>query len=136
MPQPGLQHPGPDHRLGSLQARAAAAQRPGRFRRQPAYLGGLLPARSRHRAPLSALRHRERTRAGARPRLADLLVHLRHLLADRRELRVPGDLPVHLLRLPGSQLPANGGRTPGDTTADRVLPVACGKLRLGRVAQQ
>jgi hypothetical protein len=37
-----LQHPGADHRLGSLHARAAAAQRPGRFRRQPAYLGGLL----------------------------------------------------------------------------------------------
>jgi hypothetical protein len=30
----------------------------------------------------------------------------------------------------------HGGRTPGDTAADRVLPVACGKLRPGRVAQQ
>jgi hypothetical protein len=29
-----------------------------------------------------------------------------------------------------------GGRTPGDTAADRVLPVACGKLRPGEVAQQ
>jgi hypothetical protein len=29
-----------------------------------------------------------------------------------------------------------GGRTPGDTAADRVLPVACGKLRPGRAAQQ
>jgi hypothetical protein len=37
-----LQHPGPNHRLGSLEPGAAAAQRPGRLRRQAAYLGGLL----------------------------------------------------------------------------------------------
>ncbi len=38
---PTVQQPGPDHRLGGLQP-AIAAQRPGRFRRQPFYLGGLL----------------------------------------------------------------------------------------------
>ena len=37
------QHPRADHRLGSLQARATAAQRPRRFRSQPPYLGGFLP---------------------------------------------------------------------------------------------
>ena len=37
-----LQHPGADHGLSRLHARVTAAQRPGRFRRQPAYLSGLL----------------------------------------------------------------------------------------------
>jgi hypothetical protein len=37
-----MQHPGADHRLGGFQP-GSAAQRPGRFRRQPPYLGGFLP---------------------------------------------------------------------------------------------
>ena len=37
-----LQHPGADYGPGRLHARVTAAQRPGRFRRQPAYLGGLV----------------------------------------------------------------------------------------------
>jgi hypothetical protein len=39
---PRGQHPGADHRPGSLQAGIAAAQRPCRFRRQPPYPGGPL----------------------------------------------------------------------------------------------
>ena len=39
----GLQHSGPDHGLGRLQAVAVAAQRPCGLGRQPAYLRGLLP---------------------------------------------------------------------------------------------
>jgi hypothetical protein len=35
----GLQHPGPDHGLGRLQAGAVTAQRPGSLGSQPAYLG-------------------------------------------------------------------------------------------------
>src|SRR6266852_3519996 len=60
-----------------------------------------------------ALRHRGRVRAGGGPGLADLLVHLRDLLADRRELRMPGDLPPHPGHLPGSQLPPDGAASPG-----------------------
>ena len=48
-----LQHPGADHRLGSLHARTAAAQRPGRFRRQPAYLSGFLLRDRRPEPPFS-----------------------------------------------------------------------------------
>ena len=47
-----LQHPGADHRLGSLQPRITA-QRPGRFRRQPAYLSGFLLRERIPEPPLS-----------------------------------------------------------------------------------
>jgi hypothetical protein len=46
-----LQHPGADHGPGSLRPGAAAAQRPGRCRGQPSYLGGFLP-RDRLPVPL------------------------------------------------------------------------------------
>ncbi len=49
-----VQHPGADHRLGSLHARAAAAQRPGRLGGQPPYLGGLLPRERIAEPPFSS----------------------------------------------------------------------------------
>ena len=82
------------------------------------------PARSRRRAPFFALRHRGRIRASGGPGLADLLAHLRDPFADRRELRMPGDLPPHLGHLPGSQLPANGAASPGGPGPQEPRPVA------------
>lgn len=75
-------------------------------------------------SPHFALRRRGRLSASSGPGLADLLVHLRDLLADRRELRMPGDLPPHLLHLPGSQLPANGAAPPGGPGPQEPRPVA------------
>jgi hypothetical protein len=48
-----LQHPGADDGLRRLQPTVTAAQRPGRFRRQPAYLGGLLPRERVEEPPFS-----------------------------------------------------------------------------------
>ena len=49
-----MEHPRADHRLGSLQAGAAAAQRSRRVRRQAAYLRGFLP-RERLEEPLMSV---------------------------------------------------------------------------------
>jgi hypothetical protein len=48
-----FQHPGAEHRLGGLQPRTVAAQRPGGLGGQPAYLGGLLRRERRAEPPLS-----------------------------------------------------------------------------------
>jgi hypothetical protein len=48
-----LQHPGADDSLRRLQPGVTAAQRPGRFRRQAAYLGGLLPRERVEEPPFS-----------------------------------------------------------------------------------
>ena len=72
--------------------------------------------------------HRGRPRRCG-PGLADLLVHLRDLLADRRELRMPGDLPPHLGHLPGSQLPATVPPPAGGPGPQEPRPVP-GMIRL------
>jgi len=68
--------------------------------------------------------------AGRRPGLAYLLAHLRDPLADRRKLRVPGDLPAYLLHLARRQLPANGAPPPGIPGPQEPRPMS-GMTRLG-----
>src|SRR5207302_1039968 len=77
---------------------ASAARRP---------ISAVFSRASASKAPLFALRHGGHIRAGHRPDLADLLVHLRDLLADRRELAMPGHLAAHLVHLRYCQLPAD-----------------------------
>src|SRR5258707_7015922 len=53
LPPPPQYQPGTDHGLAGLQPAIPAAQRPGRIRRQPAYLSGLLPRDRRPEPPFS-----------------------------------------------------------------------------------
>ena len=119
-----LQHPGADDGLRSLQPGATTAQRPGCLRCQAAYLGGLLPRERIEEPPFSPSGTEGAASRRQRPGLADLLVHLRDPFADRRELRMPGDLPPHLGHLPGGQLPANGAASPGGPGPQEPRPVA------------
>src|SRR6266851_1198643 len=113
MPQPARSIP--------ARITASAASRP---RPPPAGLSRRpSPVRSPPRAPFFALRRGGRIRASGRPGLADLLVHLRDLLTDRRELRMPGYLPPHLLHLTGRQLPPNGAAPPGSPRPQEPRPV-------------
>src|SRR6201999_1805873 len=57
------------------------------------------------------------------PGLADLLAHLRDLLAERGELRMPGHLGPLLVHLARRQLPADGAPPPGIPGPQEPRPV-------------
>src|SRR5208283_1947172 len=133
--------PRPASRRGSPPRRP-----PGRHRRSPATVPLPPPAalsrrtsppRAPRRAPFFALPHGGRIRAGRRPGLADLLVHLDDLLHGRRELRMPGHLAAHLLHLRRRELAADrlpAARRPGPQEPRPVPGMIRGRARAVRPA--
>ena len=103
-----------DHRLGGLHPGIPAAQRPRGFRRQAAYLGGSLLRERPEEPPFSppipggvlAGSAGQRRR---RSRVADRLVHLRHLTGQVPEPLILSHLPPDLLQFrPRPQVPCPG----------------------------
>ena len=118
-----LQHPGADHRLGRLHARVTAAQRPGRFRRQPAYLGGLLLRDRRPEPPFSpsGIEGASVPAAGLASQIFSFTSVICSLIAVNSACR--RNLPPHPGHLPGRQLPADGAASPGAPGPQEPRPV-------------